>query len=79
VNQRAQSPAQGWNFIFQAWSAGGFLEQASVDDVDDLLELYLPAGTYKVRFTISTNFLDNVKFYLPYLGLKRDNYLEVNY
>ena len=80
LNQKLQSPIQSWTLYIQAFNfASGLLGQVSVADADYIISLLLPTTTYKVRLIMAIDTGDNVKFFLPYLGLQRDNYLDINY
>lgn len=80
MNQRVQSPAQNWTFKLIALNfAGSALSSSTVSNADDVLSLTLPALTYSVRIEIDCTGSNNVRFYIPYFGMQRGNYLNINH
>jgi len=80
MNQKVQSPSQVWTLYLQIYNYSSLLlTQATASSVDSLLSINLPATTYHVRITISVSLGNNVKFHLPYLGVKRNDYSNINY
>ena len=80
MNQKVQSPSQNWTFDLEVRSfADDLLDSDSASDSDDVLEVTLPTNSYSIRVKITAESTDNVKFFLPYVGLQRDNYLDINF
>ena len=81
MNLRATGgPAMEWDFYLQALDySGSILGTSTVSDSDDVLSLLLPANTYRVRITIAVDGTYVVRFFIPYLGMQRGNYLDVNF
>lgn len=73
-------PAPEWTFVLSAWDASNnLLDSATATSSDDILSLLLPANTFKIRAQISVANTKIVRFYLPYMGMQRNSYFDIDY
>lgn len=73
-------PAPEWTFTLSAWdSSNNLLDSETATNSDDILSLLLPANTFKIRAQIEVANTKVVRFYLPYLGVQRSNYFDINF
>lgn len=80
MNQKVQSPSQAWTFKLEALNfASSVITSVTVSNADDVLSLLLPAATFRVRIKIEVTGSNNVRFYIPYVGMQRGTYLNINY
>lgn len=69
-----------FNFKIQAIDyAGIFLGESSIINSNSVLNLLLPANTYRIKWIFEIDISGNERFYLPYLGMQRGNYSNINF
>ena len=77
---RVAGETQNWTFYLQAYNyASGLLGESTITDSDSIINLLLPANTYKIRIKATIGTGKVLKFYIPFLGAQRGNYLDINY
>lgn len=81
MNQHSTGgPAPEWTFTLSAWDgSNNLLDSETATNSDDIISLLLPANTFKIRAQIEVANTKVVRFYLPYMGMQRGNYLNINY
>lgn len=80
MNQKITGASQEWTYTLSAWdSNNNYLASATATNTDSVLSLSLPANTFKIRAQIEVANSKVVRFYLPYMGMQRANYLNINY
>lgn len=79
LNWNAGEPS-GYGLEIEAYSfVGSLLGFAGTQDADNVINLLTPAGTYKLKLKITINSGVLIEFSLPFIGMKRNTYLDINH